>query len=357
MEKKKENDDKNMIKGVSEYIKRINDILQKKDNGYVNVFRGEAEDFIMPGCPGIFRGNHLKNKYFEKSILLEMRANNLTRGNNYLEMAVDAQHDGFPSRLLDVTYNCLVALYFAVTPYYHKPIDSLDEKNGQVIVYSIKKTYCASAGNIIETFEAIVDRDEEKKYVFDESFKTNHKLINHIRMNQRIIAQQGAFILFQGDEWFPISEKDYEIIKIDKDAKPKIRNELNTLFGIHTGAIYPEAMNLVEKISGKAENISNDTFSKKNEIALFFENMRDEIEYYTLKLYNAETEKKVEVLCKCEDVLLGYKESLMYYLEEHIDPDKEKIVNDYNCLITEYEERLEFYCNKEITGSIDELRI
>lgn len=47
-----------------------------------------------------------------------MSANHLTDGKTYLEIAIDAQHGGFPSRLLDVTYNCIVALYFAITPYY-----------------------------------------------------------------------------------------------------------------------------------------------------------------------------------------------------------------------------------------------
>ena len=58
------------------------------------------------------------NPFFEKSLFDAMRQNRLTGEKRYLDNAIDAQHGEFPSRLLDVSYNCLTALYFAVTPYY-----------------------------------------------------------------------------------------------------------------------------------------------------------------------------------------------------------------------------------------------
>ena len=44
--------------------------------------------------------------------------------------------------------------------------------------------------------------------------KKNHKLIDHIKLNPRIMAQQGAFLLFQGDEGEPIPEYMYKKIRI-----------------------------------------------------------------------------------------------------------------------------------------------
>lgn len=92
-----------------------------------------------------------------------MTANHLTNGSTYLEKAIDAQHGGFPSRLLDVTYNCLVALYFAVTPFYTKEEDSEDGpgNDGMVYIFPMEKMYCPAGNNIVNAYDAIVERKEK----------------------------------------------------------------------------------------------------------------------------------------------------------------------------------------------------
>lgn len=77
-----------------------------------------------------------------------MSANHLTDGKTYLEIAIDAQHGGFPSRLLDVTYNCIVALYFAITPYYTESETSHDNEDGIVYIFFLEDIYCPTGNNI-----------------------------------------------------------------------------------------------------------------------------------------------------------------------------------------------------------------
>ena len=113
----KENDHQ-PIRNVADYIERVNQYISISDRN-VSVYRGEPKRYNKPCIPNIYRDNLLKeNKFFEKSLFDAMRQTKLTGEKRYLDNAIDAQHGEFPSRLLDVTYNCLTALYFAVTPYY-----------------------------------------------------------------------------------------------------------------------------------------------------------------------------------------------------------------------------------------------
>lgn len=268
---------------VSEYIKIINDIREahsEKEKGeYISVYRGECEQHLTAGMPGLFRNDSYKlNPFYERNLLYELSSNKIAKG-EFLEVAFEAQHDEYPSRLLDVTYNALVALYFATTPYYknHKSESDKDEENGVVFVYFVKNIYSASSECINRTFDAIINQDENQ-FVFEEAFQGNHKFVDHMKVNQRIAIQQGAFILFQGREYREVPERKYQAIVIKN--KSVIRKELNDLFGINTGFIYPEPYNLVPSITHKAKIAKNTNFSLENEIHCFMDNMRDEIEAF-----------------------------------------------------------------------------
>lgn len=107
-----------------------------------------------------------------------MRANHLTNGQSYLEIAIDAQHGGFPSRLLDVTYNCLVALYFAVTPFYTEKEASGDGEDGMVYVFFLEDLYCPTGNNINQAYNACIDHGTGW-FSGQELLQKNHKLIDH----------------------------------------------------------------------------------------------------------------------------------------------------------------------------------
>lgn len=356
------------VKSVSEYLSEIMRICGMQDESRIIVFRGESREYPTSGKPGIYREGYLDNDiFFEKSVLSEMQANQLSNGNNYLEVAVDAQHDGFPSRLLDVTFNCLVALYFAVTPYYKLDEATYDGKeNGKVIVYAIKKAYCATAGNILDNYSAIIER---KGFINESIFSANHKLIDHIKINQRIIAQQGAFILFQGDAWNPISKRDYVEIIIDKDFKQQLRKELDAFFGINTGTIYPEATNLVDSIIKKAKKISNTEHTIDNEMSLFFEGLEDEIEYQVKKLGTGTDEEKYSVIIELEKYIFQAKLNLEEFVHKFSDTSESlkcKCLNQnihefkdrYNEIIDKYDKMFSFYCmDSRFTNSKKELKI
>ena len=154
----------NRIMDLSGYIRQITKEIEDIDKDRVIVFRGENKIYAQPCYPNLFRRKILDiNPGFEKNQFDEMTANHLTNGSTYLEKAIDAQHGGFPSRLLDVTYNCLVALYFAVTPFYTKEEDSEDGPghDGMVYIFPMEKMYCPAGNNIVNAYDAIVERKEK----------------------------------------------------------------------------------------------------------------------------------------------------------------------------------------------------
>lgn len=357
----------NEIGTVSDYIKAIEENIKGIDKNQVLVFRGEVEEFEQPCYPNLFRRKILEtNPYFEKNQFDEMTANHLTKGRTYLEKAIDAQHGGFPSRLLDVTYNCLVALYFAITPFYNQPEDSTDKKgqDGIVYIFPVEKMYCPTGNNIINAYDTIVCRNEE--WINQERiFQKNHKLIDHIKLNARIMAQQGAFLLFQGDEGEPIPEYLYKKIRINGENKKMLREELRRLYGIHTGSIYPENYNLVSEISRKAANVNTSEFSIQSELELVISNLKKSLDYYLGELgRSVEKDQKnryMEFLQAAEKIIKDYKEGLLTLRENKKVKECgnliEKVNGEFNACISDFYNDLGEFSPQEVEFSEEYLMI
>lgn len=340
------------IKSISEFITEVEKVSKEYGDDTIITFRGETLYYDTFCQPNIFRNDHLKcNPYFERNLFDEMKANNLTKGETYIEQAIDAQHGGFPSRLLDVTYNSLIALYFATTPHPRYEVTSTDEDNGYVYVYFIKKLFCPSGSCINEVYNSIVER--KAPWLNECSiFQKNHKLIDHIKANKRIIAQQGALILFQGDQPSAIPECMFNRIDIDKSAKKKIREDLKRYFGIHNGTIYPEIDNFVQEITWKSSLINSLNFSYKEELNLVITNLCEELDYYEnevielIEKLNNESEKNynsfryvIDKIIEIERVIYSYRLGLneIKSINDVISTSEiEKVRNEYNRLINEF---------------------
>lgn len=362
------------IDSIDSYIKKVKELTENIEDDTVIVYRGENEWYPTFCQPNLFRDDYFKqNRFIEKNLLDEMKSNGLTDGKSYLEMAVDAQHGGFPSRLLDVTYNSLVALYFAVTPHYMKKEEHVNDgkKDGYVYIYYIKKIFCPSSNNINELYNTILNREEEWIYN-NPIFQKNHKLIDHFKINDRIIAQQGAFILFQGDEAYPIQKSDYKQIIIDKDAREGIRKDLKKLFGIHTGSIYPESNNLVNDIKLKSNKINNAKFSFSSEVDLVLSNLNRGLEYWTEQVIcksqtreegNDIIDEMIKTTMDIERYINCYKIDLQILYDE-FKSDKNKItklksiISEYNSIIDKFVSYISCYLyNFEIEIIEENLKI
>ena len=299
-----------------------------------------------------------------------MRQNRLTGENRYLENAIDAQHGEFPSRLLDVSYNCLTALYFAVTPYYHEKETSKDDRDGMVYLFFLDEIFSPSAENTNRAYEAVINRKPEW-YQKNTLFEKNYKFIDHAKLNNRIIAQQGAFILFPGQEQGSLPEYMYCGIRIAGEAKPRIRQQLKTLFGIHTGSIYPEIINLVEELNEKSRRLNTQPFTCENEWDGVLHHLEKELVFYLNYTIEQKAEEAVwmqgPILLHVERIIDDWRRGMVEFLQNYREDrekgrdtyiEKEKLIariDRYNSLVDRFARQFTQYTG--IAVSWEEMKI
>lgn len=355
------------IMHVAQFIEKVNELINSHpDKKVYFLYRGECKRYPNFCRPNIFRKNVLStNPLYEKSLFNTMRQNKLSNNESYLENAIDAQHGEFPSRLLDVSYNCLTALYFAVTPYYHKDITEYDKDDGMVYVFFIDEIFSPSAQNTNDNYNAIIDK-ECPWFNNHAIFQKNHKFIDHTKLNNRIIAQQGAFILFQGNDDEKIPSYMMGGIVIPKEAKPMIRKELSVMFGINTGSVYPEIVNVAEDLVNKSKSLVTEPFGWKNEIKYVLNNLEKELLYYAEQLSSHNTDKDSEyydMIQTVEMIINSYRIGIIDFLQDFkscndLGAEKEswdeqiKIIDRFNSIVTKAIRDINKDCNTQLSTDL-----
>ena len=262
--------DKNEVNTVMEEVSSVWDFIEKikegieefqyQNSNYIFAYRGESQNFHQTSCmPGIFRENYLEqNANFERNILNEIKARNLSDKENLILRAVDAQHYGFPTRLLDITFDPLIALYFAV-----KEDGGAD---AQFFVFAIESLDLITDENISDLYEDAIKNNNSPYNAF------NQRFIDFSSLNNRIQAQRGGFVLFPGDTFVKISKEITKAYRIRSENKEKILNDLNIMFGINDSRIYPEMDKFVNAMKKRAKNhlCFSDTDNIKNNLSMYF---------------------------------------------------------------------------------------
>lgn len=157
--------------------------------------------------------------------------------NDVSRMAI-AQHHGIPTRLLDVSGNALVALYFAT----QECIDEGKERDGCVFVFraSANEYKIASTSGRIDKIRIGRYHSGKRPLV-----RIDHPLLVFPPlMTARQRAQDGAFYLFQNhrNKVQRFQEESYGVVTIPSSAKEAIRRELESMFNVHRGTLFPEML-------------------------------------------------------------------------------------------------------------------
>ncbi len=293
-------------------------------------FRGESNDYgDTKLTPSLFRDSsyvakesHLFELFCDYNIV-DPKASNI-------EKAIETQHYASISRMLDISFDVLVALYFACT---HP-----DEHDGYVYVFAFPEHYSPHSKYIEEFYTNVL----EGKHI---AYSRNFKVFSHSVTNDRIKAQKGGFIFFPGKEFHPINDCYYERILISKNHKREILEDLEALFQITKATLFPEKDKVAEIITNKFKgNIyTTKSVSLENEIESFFSRIDYELKILHLKGKTADKKRVMRWLRKEQDDLINYTEQqISSHISELTDAEQEKVIqtikNNFSVLLIRYKE-------------------
>jgi len=265
------------VRCVTDFLLEVFKIANNDRN--LNCYRGQS-DKEWDITPAILRKSNENIEINERSAIKDLLAahpEEFKYDSTMLDKLVRLQHFGMPTRLLDVTKNPLVALYFATEQ---------SDADGTVTCFSVpddkQRFFDSDTLSILSNLSNLTSAEKDQLFerlkasgeagidamskIFNEEKGEVKKLIHFIRQeksyfdyniwppdiidnyyvhprlnNPRILAQAGAFIMFGlfFSRYESGAQIEEETIIIPSDSKGDLRLQLEIL-GISESILFPE---------------------------------------------------------------------------------------------------------------------
>lgn len=340
------------INSVSKYVEAIFKLRQSKEAECSNAnfwfFRGQKCS-LWSMRPSVFRGNALGAEFDMIQQALRQRPFDFRDCTTDFEILTKLQHYGLGTRLLDVTLNPLVALYFASEPF--EDIEYGKDNRGKKIFRDGKIVFHYGYGHKLSELNvriacaipfldfddtttlsqlytllrghSVINADEEG-YLRDndceeliKAIQANHYVISSYS-NDRLIRQSGSFIV-------PTAIKIIESqISVSDSLIRKSYCDLDSEFDDHVFIIPHD----------KKEDIREQLdFLNINEATLFPELEHQLIYLQSKKAYTSFSAEPYEKYVRPQPVISREKEKIMEspdsYISKEPHPNINKIVSRY----------------------------
>ena len=270
------------IGSIKTLIDTLDALNESGYDGDILVFYRGHSNKHFDLIPSIYRKHELiKNEDRLFKDIIARSPNDFKGCNSTFEKLVKMQHYSLPTRLLDITTNPLVALYFACAD------DSQKDEDGKLYRFEIKesqlKYFDSDAVSVVSniarrpiSFEiASIKGDERKAFnkeeaiiyllheirtekphfqpVIDKEDIEKVFCVKPILDNPRIIKQEGAFFLYgiKDNKTKPADfQFEYTTFIINKNNKKKILKQLESL-GIDESTLFPEIEHVAKHLKDK----------------------------------------------------------------------------------------------------------
>ena len=254
------------VKSFSDFYSRLKKVCNNDASDIQYFFRGHSMATFQ-SIPSIYRNNNIE--YEDRMYHEAIRENpgEFTEDMSTFDKLVKMQHYELPTRLLDITTNPLIALYFACK--------ENEDKDGAVLIFSMLneqiKYFDSDSVCILSNLAKrssnfsfaknkdylVYDIQQDKpnfKGEYLESIATQRVVCVLPKLNnERIVRQHGAFFIFGmgNTKHSPAQFKDKPVSILIKAAhKRDILKELQFL-GIDEATLFPETDKIMKQIKTK----------------------------------------------------------------------------------------------------------
>lgn len=264
---------------VQGFIEKV--LSSERENGSEVFYRGHSNKSKYKLEPSLFRkdedGNYLylENEHILYRELIVSNSADFQSDEYTLDRLVRMQHYSLPTRLLDITSNPLIALYFACK--------SAPDEDGEVILFSMDRSevkyFDSDVASCVANLARLPKEEKDNINLEEDNFNDQisvKRLVHFIRKekpyfepkiipddlrkiicvkgkqsNDRISSQSGAFLLYgldavMDEEGTP----EISVMRITVSNKSSILKELD-LLNINESTVFPYIENSAKYVAGK----------------------------------------------------------------------------------------------------------